>query len=71
MKVSINAFKSDIVEFTWLDIVKLILGKEIKDGALIARRQHTHTPEPLTCPVCKKTGDKYPACRCATYEEKK
>ena len=28
----------DVVEFTWLDLLKLALGWSLKDAALIARR---------------------------------
>ena len=28
----------DVVEFTWLDLLKLALGRSLKDSALIARR---------------------------------
>jgi hypothetical protein len=38
MKWIPNPFKSDIVEFTWLDLLRMALGKELRDSALIARR---------------------------------
>ena len=38
MKWTPSGFKSDVVEFTWLDLLKMLIGKELKDGALIARR---------------------------------
>ena len=38
MKWIPHGFRSDIVEFTWLDLLKLALGRELKDGALIAKR---------------------------------
>ena len=39
MKWIPHGFRSDVVEFTWLDLVKLAFGKVIKDGALIAVRK--------------------------------
>ena len=36
MKWKPSPFKSDIVEFTWLDLIKLACGKVLKDSALIA-----------------------------------
>jgi hypothetical protein len=38
MKWTPHGFRSDVVEFTWLDLLKMLIGKELKDGALIARR---------------------------------
>lgn len=38
MKFIPNPFRSDTVEFTWLDLLKLACGRELKCGALIARR---------------------------------
>ena len=38
MKWIPHGFHNDIVEFTWLDLLKLALGRELKDGALIAKR---------------------------------
>ena len=38
MKFISNPFRSDIVEFTWFDLLRLAFGKELRDGALIARR---------------------------------
>jgi hypothetical protein len=34
-----SPFKYDVVEFTWLDLLKLALGKAIKDSALVAVRK--------------------------------
>ena len=39
MKWTPNPFTSDVVEFTWLDLFKLALGKKLKDGALVAVRK--------------------------------
>jgi hypothetical protein len=39
MKWTPHGFRSDVVEFTWLDLFKLALGKVVKDGALIAVRK--------------------------------
>ena len=39
MKWIPHGFRSDVVEFTWLDILKLALGKKLQDGALIAVRK--------------------------------
>ena len=38
MKWTPSPFKSDVVEFTWLDLLRLALGMELRDSALIARR---------------------------------
>ena len=38
MKFISHPFKSDIVEFTWFDLLRLAFGKELRDGALIAHR---------------------------------
>lgn len=38
MKWIPHGFRYDTVEFTWLDLLKLAFGKELKDGALIAKR---------------------------------
>ena len=38
MKFTSHPVKSDIVEFTWLDLLRLAFGKELRDSALIARR---------------------------------
>jgi hypothetical protein len=38
MKWTPNPFKSDVVEFTWFDLLRMAFGKELRDGALIARR---------------------------------
>jgi hypothetical protein len=38
MKFTSHPFKSDIVEFTWFDLLRLVFGKELRDSALIARR---------------------------------
>jgi hypothetical protein len=38
MKFTSHPFKSDIVEFTWFDLLRLAFGKELRDSALIARR---------------------------------
>jgi len=38
MKWTPSGFKSDIVEFTWLDLLLMAFGKELRDSALIARR---------------------------------
>jgi len=37
MKFTPHPFKSDIVEFTWFDLLRLAFGKELRDSALIAR----------------------------------
>lgn len=39
MKWTPNPLQSDIVEFTWLDLLMLALGMTVKDGALIAIRK--------------------------------
>jgi hypothetical protein len=39
MKWTSNPFTSDVVEFTWLDLLRLELGMELHDSALIARRE--------------------------------
>lgn len=39
MKWTTHAFRSDVVEFTWLDLIKLAFGKVLKDKALIAVRK--------------------------------
>lgn len=39
MKFTPHPFRSDIVEFTWLDLLKLMLGEELTSVALIARRE--------------------------------
>jgi len=39
MRFQYNLHKSDIVEFTWLDLLKMALGLEIKQGSLRARRE--------------------------------
>ena len=36
MKWTPHPFTSDVVEFTWLDLLKIAFGFEVKDGALIA-----------------------------------
>ena len=33
-----SPFKSDVVEFSWLDLLRLALGMELRDGALTVRR---------------------------------
>jgi hypothetical protein len=38
MKFVQNAFRSDVVYFTWKDLWKLMLGMEISSGALSAKR---------------------------------
>ena len=38
MKWTPSGFRYDVVEFTWLDLLKLALGKKLKDGALVAIR---------------------------------
>jgi hypothetical protein len=38
MKFIPNTFLSDTVEFTLLDLLKIAFGRELKCGALIARR---------------------------------
>lgn len=38
MKITRDPFRSDVVEFTWLDLFKLALGKSISDCALVAKR---------------------------------
>jgi hypothetical protein len=39
MRFQNNLQTSDIVEFTWLDLLKMALGLEIKEGSLAARRE--------------------------------
>jgi len=39
MRFQYNLQTSDIVEFTWLDLLKMALGLEIKEGSLVARRE--------------------------------
>ena len=39
MKWTPSGFRSDVVEFTWLDLLKLALGKKLKNGALVAVRK--------------------------------
>lgn len=39
MKISHHPFRYDVVEFTWLDLFKLALGKSLKDSSLIAVRK--------------------------------
>jgi len=43
MKWTPNPLKSDIVEFTWLDLLRMAFGKELCDGALIARKARGNT----------------------------
>lgn len=38
MKWIPDPFRSDVVELTWWDLLRLALGREVKDSALIARR---------------------------------
>lgn len=38
MKLTPHPFRADIVEFTWVDLLKLMIGRQLKDGGLIARR---------------------------------
>ena len=38
MKWTPSGFGHDQVEFTWLDLFKMIIGKELKNGALVAKR---------------------------------
>jgi hypothetical protein len=38
MKWTPHGFGRDVVEFTWLDLLKLLFGKELQDGALVAIR---------------------------------
>ena len=37
MKLTRHPFKSDVIEFTWADLLKIAFGFEVKDGALIAK----------------------------------
>lgn len=39
MKFTGSPFKSDVVEFTWVDLIKLALGKVLRASALIAKRK--------------------------------
>ena len=39
MKWTPSGFRHDVVEVTWLDLLKLALGKKLKDGALVAIRK--------------------------------
>jgi hypothetical protein len=39
MRFQYNLHTSDIVEFTWLDLLKMAIGLEIKKSSLIARRE--------------------------------
>lgn len=43
MKWTPSGFGHDVVEFTWLDLLKLALGKKLKDGALVAIRARGNT----------------------------
>ena len=38
MEVKFNPFKSDTVVFTWLDLLKLMLGRELQASGLVVRR---------------------------------
>ena len=38
MKWTPSGFGHDQVEFTWLDLFKMMIGKELKNGALVAKR---------------------------------
>ena len=38
MKWTSHPLKCDTVEFTWLDLFRMMLGQELRDSALIARR---------------------------------
>jgi hypothetical protein len=46
MKWTSHPFKSDIVEFTWLDLLRMAFGKELRDSALTARRTRRKAHEP-------------------------
>lgn len=49
MKWHPHPFRSDVVTFTWKDLVKLALGKVVQDGALIARRgKDDEVPEEIS-----------------------
>ena len=39
MRFTPHPFKSDVVEFTWLDLLRMMFGKELQHKALIARKQ--------------------------------
>jgi hypothetical protein len=39
MRFQYNLHTTDVVEFTWLDLLKMALGLEIKEGSLVARRE--------------------------------
>jgi hypothetical protein len=39
MKFTGSPFKSDVVEFTWIDLIKLAFGKVLRASALIAKRK--------------------------------
>jgi hypothetical protein len=39
MRFQYHLHTSDIVEFTWLDLFKLALGLEIREGSMVARRE--------------------------------
>jgi hypothetical protein len=39
MRFQYNLHTSDVVEFTWVDLIKLALGLEIREGSLVARRE--------------------------------
>lgn len=41
MEVKFNPFKSDTVVFTWLDLLKLMLGRELQASGLVVRRSRT------------------------------
>lgn len=33
-----SAFRDDVVTLTWRDVLRLILGREVRDGACVVRR---------------------------------
>ena len=39
MKWNPSPFESDVVELTWLDLLKLVLGIELRDSACVVRRR--------------------------------
>jgi len=47
MKWTAHPFGYDTVEFTWRDLLQLVLGRPLRDGALIAIRGGTANAQEL------------------------
>ena len=47
MKWTARPFGYDTVEFTWRDLLQLVLGRPLRDGALIAIRRGTADAQKL------------------------